>query len=88
MKEDPPSDVTCFDLDTQTISKSNVRKFFKLEMLPKKPLKRLRNVLDAIYINIEKVSSRSYKDTEKLHMQRIQSETAIREAFLKYIFLF
>ncbi|KAL7072589.1 hypothetical protein ACQ4LE_008210 [Meloidogyne hapla] len=87
LKEDPPSDVTCFDLDTATISKSSVRKFYKLEMLPKKPLKRLRNVLDEIFLKAttEKLSSRNAKDNEKLHLQRIQSETAIREAFLKFI---
>ncbi|CAK5074865.1 unnamed protein product [Meloidogyne enterolobii] len=87
LKEDPPSDVTCFDLDTATVSKSSVRKFYKLDMLPKKPLKRLRNVLDEISIKttIENASSRTEKDNEKLYLQKIQSETAIREAFLKFV---
>uniref|UniRef100_A0A915N2R7 UDENN domain-containing protein n=1 Tax=Meloidogyne javanica TaxID=6303 RepID=A0A915N2R7_MELJA len=87
LKEDPPSDVTCFDLDTATVSKSSVRKFYKLDMLPKKPLKRLRNVLDEIFIKttIENASSRTEKDNEKLYLQKIQSETAIREAFLKFV---
>lgn len=57
-------------------------------MLPKKPLKRLRTVLDDILkASTEKISSRTAKDNERLHLQLIQSETAVREAFLKY-FLF
>jgi hypothetical protein len=46
--------------------------------LPKKPLKRLRTTLDALYIKIvSEKSSKGNRDKEKM------LEYAIREAFLK-----
>lgn len=40
--------MTCFDLDTQTISASQVRREIKLSMLPKKPVKQLRQALEDV----------------------------------------
>jgi hypothetical protein len=53
-------------------------------MLPKKPLKKLRAALDAIVMKsaTEKIAKNS-KDSEQAHLRRMQSEFAIREAFLK-----
>ncbi|VDP12311.1 unnamed protein product [Onchocerca flexuosa] len=53
--EDPPSDVTCFDLDTSTISFSSVRQTLKLSMLPKKASRQLKN-------NLEKLHRRLYQE--------------------------
>jgi hypothetical protein len=36
LNDKPPPDVTCFDLDTATISHSAMRKSLKLSLLPKK----------------------------------------------------
>ncbi|KAI3421289.1 hypothetical protein GPALN_014910 [Globodera pallida] len=84
--EEPPSDVTCFDLDTATISQSAVRKLYQLSMLPKKPLKRLRATLDAISTKIgEKLAKKNSMDYEQTHTRIMQSEQAIREAFLRFI---
>ncbi|CAJ0918594.1 unnamed protein product, partial [Mesorhabditis belari] len=51
--EDPPHDVTCFDLDTQTISGSTARHEIKTNILPKKPMKRLRAALEALNKQIQ-----------------------------------
>ncbi|KAM3726363.1 DENN domain-containing protein 4C [Dirofilaria immitis] len=47
--EDPPSDVTCFDLDTSTISFSSIRQTLKLSMLPKKASRQLKNSLEKLH---------------------------------------
>uniref|UniRef100_A0A915Q514 UDENN domain-containing protein n=1 Tax=Setaria digitata TaxID=48799 RepID=A0A915Q514_9BILA len=47
--EDPPSDVTCFDLDTSTISFSSVRQTLKLSMLPKKASRQLKSSLEKLH---------------------------------------
>ncbi|VDK77750.1 unnamed protein product [Litomosoides sigmodontis] len=47
--EDPPSDVTCFDLDTSTISFSSVRQTLKLSMLPKKASRQLKGSLEKLH---------------------------------------
>lgn len=52
--EDPPDDVTCFDLDTSTISFSTVRATFKTSMLPKKPAKQLKSALEDIFGKLQK----------------------------------
>uniref|UniRef100_A0A915ETD1 UDENN domain-containing protein n=1 Tax=Ditylenchus dipsaci TaxID=166011 RepID=A0A915ETD1_9BILA len=44
----PPSDVTCFDLDTGTVAHSEYRKSLKINLLPQKPLKNLKSSLDSI----------------------------------------
>lgn len=91
MYEEPPADVTCFDLDTATVSQSEIRKFLKLQMLPKKPLKRLRASLETISkqmnedVKISRKTSDVYmKEAEQhYHIRNANWDISIREAFLR-----
>ncbi|CAI4221129.1 unnamed protein product [Auanema sp. JU1783] len=90
--EDPPEDVTCFDLDTCTISGSKVRHSIKLSMLPKKATKQLRNTLDELYRKIctkpAGVNKRSdflpLDEEQQIHRRRKEIETEIQDAFLRF----
>ncbi|CAI2349882.1 unnamed protein product [Caenorhabditis sp. 36 PRJEB53466] len=90
--EDPPDDVTCFDLDTSTISFSSVRATIKTSILPKKPAKQLKSVLDKIFAKLQSDSSNAKpegfipvdQDLVK-QRQRREFENEIHDAFLKFI---
>ena len=75
--EDPPADVTCFDIDTCTVSQSVQRKTLKTSALPKKPLKKLRTALDKILYEI-----RTSRDTSGTEARKLQ-DLRIREEFLR-----
>ncbi|EGT48637.1 hypothetical protein CAEBREN_29681 [Caenorhabditis brenneri] len=62
--EDPPDDVTCFDLDTSTISFSSVRATFKTSMLPKKPAKQLKTTLEDIFSKLQQMDYLSNEKNE------------------------
>jgi hypothetical protein len=47
--DEPPRDVTCVDLDTNTISNSDVRRVLKLKVLPHRPAKLLRQTLEMLH---------------------------------------
>ncbi|KAI6211821.1 hypothetical protein M3Y96_00475000 [Aphelenchoides besseyi] len=79
--EDPPADVTCFDLDTCTISQSTIRKNLKLNILPKKPLKKLRTALEKIFVEIQKPSREIATNTETKKLKDLR----IREEFLRFV---
>ncbi|KAF1759897.1 hypothetical protein GCK72_016364 [Caenorhabditis remanei] len=93
--EDPPDDVTCFDLDTSTISFSSVRASFKTSMLPKKPAKQLKNALEDIFGKLQQLDYSQNEKTEggfipvdkdlKQQQKRREYENAIHDAFLKFI---
>ncbi|CDH93122.1 DENN domain type RAB GEF [Caenorhabditis elegans] len=93
--EDPPDDVTCFDLDTSTISFSTVRATFKTSMLPKKPAKQLKSALEDIFGKLQKqdYSTNSKSDGGFIPVdqdlvkqrQRREFENEIHDAFLKFI---
>lgn len=88
--EEPPTDVTCFDLDTATISHSDIRKYLKLSILPKKPLKRLRSSLELISKQMTDDAKMARKGSDPLdieqqaHIRKAGWDIAIREAFLRY----
>lgn len=88
MYEEPPSDVTCFDLDTATVSHSAMRKSLKLSILPKKPLKRLKasleNVLKQITEDAKKIRGLNSIENSAQN-SKILFEITIREAFLRYL---
>uniref|UniRef100_A0A8C9EU34 DENN domain containing 4A n=1 Tax=Pavo cristatus TaxID=9049 RepID=A0A8C9EU34_PAVCR len=46
---DPPPDVSCVDLDTNTISQTGDKKAIAWKILPKKPCKNLMNTLNNLY---------------------------------------
>ncbi|CAD5218783.1 unnamed protein product [Bursaphelenchus okinawaensis] len=79
--EDPPEDVTCFDLDTQTISNSYVRKTVKLNMLPKKPLKKLRQALEKLLIELQNNEQKLRGDSD----YKKKLDLNIREEFLRFM---
>lgn len=85
--EEPPADVTCFDLDTATISHSTMRKSLKLSILPKKPLKRLRasleTVLKQMTEDVKKIRA-SISAENSVQSCKATWEIVIREAFLRY----
>ncbi|KAH7675976.1 Dennd4c protein [Aphelenchoides avenae] len=88
--EEPPTDVTCFDLDTATVSHSVMRKSLKLSLLPKKPCKRLRLVLETVQKQMtnsaqKKSSDASAQSEQQLQLQRMGWEMTIREAFLRFM---
>lgn len=94
--EDPPSDVTCFDLDTATINSSTVKATFKVSMLPKKYLKQLTEKLTKIYSELQKMQSegqqrkgdRGYIPVEEdlvLKNKRRIIELDIHNAFLHFM---
>lgn len=93
--EDPPDDVTCFDLDTSTISFSSVRASFKTSMFPKKPAKQLKTTLEDIFGKLQQMDYSSSEKTEggfipvdqdlKKQQKRREHENAIHDAFLKFI---
>ncbi|CAB3406093.1 unnamed protein product [Caenorhabditis bovis] len=94
--EDPPLDVTCFDLDTSTISYSSVRSTFKMGMLPKKLAKQLEQCLDNVYTKIQKAEADNNAKNKKIEYvpvdqdlmkqrKRREYEIEIHNAFLKFM---
>lgn len=51
---DPPPDVSCVDLDTNTISQTGDKKNVAWKILPKKPCKNLMNTLNNLHQQLAK----------------------------------
>lgn len=94
--EDPPSDVTCFDLDTSTVSFSSVRQTLKLNMLPKRASRHLRNSLEKLHRRLYQeefnvIALRKNMDFMPLDVDyQIQRkkrllEMNVQDAFLKFM---
>ncbi|WKY05599.1 hypothetical protein Q1695_006083 [Nippostrongylus brasiliensis] len=92
--EDPPPDVTCFDLDTATISQSLNRLSLKLSILPKKPTKILKNTLDDLLRRLNKEAfdlgskKADYVPVDRemiIQKKRKELELAIHDAFLRFM---
>ncbi|KAK6014114.1 PPR repeat protein [Ostertagia ostertagi] len=91
--EDPPPDVTCFDLDTATISQSLNRQTLKLSILPKKPTKQLKATLDDLFRRLNKEAfdlgskKADYVPVDRemvIQKKRKELEMAIHDAFLSH----
>uniref|UniRef100_UPI00398EF6E5 C-myc promoter-binding protein isoform X5 n=1 Tax=Pristiophorus japonicus TaxID=55135 RepID=UPI00398EF6E5 len=92
---DPPSDVSCVDLDTNTISQTEDRKSLTWKVLPKKACKNLINSLNNIYEQLAEMHQRPREEallelTMNDHdlnsgkkMQVLEME--IQEAFLRFM---
>ena len=80
---EPPENVICVDLDTNTISWTQDRNDINIKILPKRPLTILQNRLRSIY-NSLKENSRIEGDP-KFKKTRRQFDLSIREAFLKFM---
>ncbi|NWT68522.1 MYCPP protein, partial [Prunella himalayana] len=92
---DPPPDVSCVDLDTNTISQTGDKKAIAWKILPKKPCKNLMNTLNSLYQQLAELQQRPREDAlmelamndydfnsgKKLHLLDLE----IQEAFLCFM---
>ncbi|XP_071610246.1 C-myc promoter-binding protein isoform X1 [Heliangelus exortis] len=92
---DPPPDVSCVDLDTNTISQTGDKKTIAWKILPKKPCKNLMNTLSNLYQQLAEMQQRPREDAlmelamndydfnsgKKLHLLDLE----IQEAFLCFM---
>ncbi|XP_058397851.1 C-myc promoter-binding protein isoform X1 [Diceros bicornis minor] len=92
---DPPPDVSCVDLDTNTISQTGDKKNVAWKILPKKPCKNLMNTLNNLHQQLAKLQQRPREDGlmdlamndydfnsgKRLHMIDLE----IQEAFLCFM---
>ncbi|TMS38632.1 hypothetical protein L596_005312 [Steinernema carpocapsae] len=94
--EDPPTDVTCFDLDTQTISHSTARQWVKLSLLPKKATKQLRSTLDNLFRKLHQeefsvIAMKKNQDftpvdvDQQIQKKRRNIEIGVQDAFLRFM---
>ncbi|KAH0620096.1 hypothetical protein JD844_014692 [Phrynosoma platyrhinos] len=92
---DPPPDVSCVDLDTNTISQPGDKRNIAWKILPKKPCKNLMNTLNNLYQQLAELQQRPREDAlmelamndydfhsgSKLHLLDLE----IQEAFLYFM---
>ncbi|KAF6129667.1 DENN domain containing 4A [Phyllostomus discolor] len=92
---DPPPDVSCVDLDTNTISQTGDKKNVPWKILPKKPCKNLMNTLNNLHQQLAKLQQRprddglmdlsmndyDFNSGKRLHMIDLE----IQEAFLYFM---
>ncbi|XP_037689577.1 C-myc promoter-binding protein isoform X5 [Choloepus didactylus] len=92
---DPPPDVSCVDLDTNTISQTGDKKNVAWKILPKKPCKNLINTLNNLHQQLAKLQQRprddglmdltmndyDFNSGKRLHMIDLE----IQEAFLCFM---
>lgn len=94
---DPPSDVSCIDLDTNIITVAETqRQNLNIKLLPKKPAKILKSTLDYLYYQLRNNTANNTQDNMvqddiELEFQRRKKQQAqeleIQEAFLKFMVL-
>uniref|UniRef100_A0A2K5F509 DENN domain containing 4A n=1 Tax=Aotus nancymaae TaxID=37293 RepID=A0A2K5F509_AOTNA len=92
---DPPPDVSCVDVDTNTISQTGDKKNVAWKILPKKPCKNLMNTLNNLHQQLAKLQQRprddglmdlamndyDFNSGKRLHMIDLE----IQEAFLFFM---
>uniref|UniRef100_A0A672U835 DENN domain containing 4A n=1 Tax=Strigops habroptila TaxID=2489341 RepID=A0A672U835_STRHB len=87
---DPPPDVSCVDLDTNTISQTGDKKTIAWKILPKKPCKNLMNTLSNLYQQLRPredalmelaMNDYDFNSGKKLHLLDLE----IQEAFLCFM---
>ncbi|XP_006031022.1 DENN domain-containing protein 4B isoform X2 [Alligator sinensis] len=91
---DPPHDVVCVDLDTNTIFQSEDRKALSPRTLPRKPCKVLLASLHAHFQQLDEMYNRPVEeasleflltDYDLVYGRRKQLELEIRAAFLRFM---
>ncbi|XP_025205115.1 C-myc promoter-binding protein isoform X3 [Melanaphis sacchari] len=75
---EPPTDVTCVDLDTNTITLCEDKKHLTTKLLPKKPTRTLKNTLEKLNEKLDDLQ-KTYKATSNKSIE----ETNIDRDFLK-----
>ena len=79
---DPPENVVCVDLDTNTLSWTHDRNNISLKILPKRPLANLQNRLRLIFNSLKEMR---IDNDQKFKRTRREIDLSIREAFLKFM---
>ncbi|XP_078108122.1 DENN domain-containing protein 4B isoform X2 [Sander vitreus] len=91
---DPPTDVVCVDLDTNTIFQSDDKKPLSWQSLPRKPGKTLFNTLTNLHKTLEKICTPVqeeamleflWTDCDQIYRSQKQLELEIQEAFLRFM---
>uniref|UniRef100_A0A3B3BEG6 DENN/MADD domain containing 4B n=1 Tax=Oryzias melastigma TaxID=30732 RepID=A0A3B3BEG6_ORYME len=91
---DPPAEVVCVDLDTNTIFQSEDKKLLSWRSLPRKPGKTLFNTLSGLHRTLEKICSPGLEeatleflltDYDQIYRRQKQLELEIQEAFLRFM---
>ncbi|XP_011605704.1 C-myc promoter-binding protein isoform X3 [Takifugu rubripes] len=91
----PPADITCVDLDTNTISQKEDKKALTWKILPRRACKHLLNTLNKFYqqliegdhLNREDVQMEQAETDQELHCGKSlhSLELEIQEAFLRFM---
>ncbi|XP_061573775.1 DENN domain-containing protein 4B-like [Cololabis saira] len=91
---DPPAEVLCVDLDTNTIFQSEVKNPLSWRSLLRKPVKSLFHTLSSLYRTLEKICSPGQEeatleflltDYDQIYRRQKQLELEIQEAFLRFM---
>ncbi|XP_045900643.1 DENN domain-containing protein 4B-like isoform X1 [Micropterus dolomieu] len=91
---DPPTDVVCVDLDTNTIFQLEDKKPLLWRSLPRKPGKTLFNTLTNLHKTLEKICTPGQEeatleflltDYDQIYRSQKQLELEIQEAFLRFM---
>uniref|UniRef100_A0A7N6AD15 DENN/MADD domain containing 4B n=1 Tax=Anabas testudineus TaxID=64144 RepID=A0A7N6AD15_ANATE len=91
---DPPTDVVCVDLDTNTIFQSDDKKPLSWRSLPRKSGKTLFNTLTNLHKTLEKICTPGQEeatleflltDYDQIYRRQKQLELEIQEAFLRFM---
>ncbi|XP_068108536.1 DENN domain-containing protein 4B [Hyperolius riggenbachi] len=91
---DPPQDVLCVDLDTNTLFQSEEKKIPSYQMLPRKPCKVLRNSLSDLHKQLDEMYNKPMeeaslefllKDYDLIYGRRTQLELDVRASFLRFM---
>ncbi|KAM9852650.1 LOW QUALITY PROTEIN: DENN domain-containing protein 4B [Aulostomus maculatus] len=91
---DPPPDVVCVDLDTNTIFQLEDKKPLSWRSLPRKHSKTLFNTLTSLHKTLEKICTPGQEeatleflltDYDQIYRRQKQLELEIQEAFLRFM---
>ncbi|XP_011471653.1 DENN domain-containing protein 4B isoform X1 [Oryzias latipes] len=91
---DPPGEVVCVDLDTNTIFQSDDKKLLSWRSLPRKPGKTLFNTLSGLHKTLQSICSPGLEeatleflltDYDQIYRRQKQLELEIQEAFLRFM---
>ncbi|CAI9534470.1 unnamed protein product [Staurois parvus] len=91
---DPPQDVLCVDLDTNTLFQSEEKKIPSYQTLPRRPCKVLRNCLSDLHKQLDEMYNKPMeeaslefllKDYDLIYGRRTQLELDVRASFLRFM---
>uniref|UniRef100_A0A8C8B482 DENN domain containing 4A n=1 Tax=Otus sunia TaxID=257818 RepID=A0A8C8B482_9STRI len=82
---DPPPDVSCVDLDTNTISQTGDKKAIAWKILPKKPCKNLMNTLSNLYQQLAECEWESFLKSRDRSHQKFYTLMTKTQMFIRFI---